>query len=163
MNRQPGSTYTLPSAGPSIPEDSIHYFLWASHGNNVSPSVVSNELYPTKFGRFDYFADHGESALASTLDQFNIPLMEKAPNNTRLSNFPPFSYIYNGVDIRQNIGGKIRIPPLIFTIEPDPLSVVAPCHGLYYFRLSKYLNLSLFNIQFERLMAAPPAYFNLNL
>jgi hypothetical protein len=122
-------------------EDTIHFFLWASHGNTVSPLATSSEIYHTKIPRFVYYAKHGEPQYPGNLQPYNLLAMQKPPNNAPLSNFPSnFSHFYNGVDIRKNIRGNISIPPLIFSLDSDPLSEVAAYTGLYYFKLNKYFD-----------------------
>lgn len=120
-------------------EDITHFFFWASHGNTVSPLETSSEIYHTKIPRFVYYIQHGLPQYSTSLDPYNLLAMQKPPNNPPLSNFPSdFSKFYYGYDVRENSGGNIRIPPLVYSLDPDPLGIVASYTGLYYFKLRKY-------------------------
>jgi hypothetical protein len=119
--------------------DIIHFFLWVSHGNTVSPLATSSEIYHSKIPRFVYYSEHGRAQVDDSLIPYNLLAMQKPPNNSPLSNFPSdFSDFYIGYDVRENVGGYIRIPTLVYSLDPDPLSIVATYSGIYYFKLRKY-------------------------
>lgn len=122
-------------------EEIINFFLWVSHGVTVSPLATSNENYNSKIPRFVYYVEHGLPQYPTSLFPHNLLAMQKPPNNPPLSNFPSdFSYFYYGSDVRENVGGNVRIPPLIYSLDPDPLGIVAAVSGLYYFKLSKHFD-----------------------
>jgi hypothetical protein len=133
MNRRPTNFTT---AAQETPAQITHLFLWVSHGGTVSPLQTSNEIYHTKIGRFVYYAQHGESVYPASLDLIYLNYMLKPPNNPSVSNFNMnFRDFYNGYESHENSGNSISIPPLLFSIEQDPMIHESPYHGLYYFKL----------------------------
>ena len=101
--------------------DIVHFFLWISHGNNVSSR---SNFYPieTKFQSVILYSKPFQAITASELKD----LLEE-PCKLLVGSCPR-------IPIENEQGRHVFLPPLVFTLTPDIQNSI----GLYYVTFNKY-------------------------
>jgi hypothetical protein len=102
-------------------DDVVHFFLWISHGNNISSS---SNFYPveTKFQSVILYSKPFQEITTSELKE----LLEE-PCKLLVGSCPR-------IPIENEQGRHVFLPPLVFTLNPDIQNSI----GLYYITFNKY-------------------------
>lgn len=122
-----------------------HFFLWVSHGENISGLNRMVDKYHSKLGRFVYYSVYKQILQYPFLEYIYLDKLPKTPLPVNAPAPPPTHWdvstiakLYDGVRAVNNPNQLqgFDVPPILYTAEHDTTKVEFNFMGLYYFEIN---------------------------